>query len=92
MLWFLWCGAGESSKDHLVAWETNCRPKEEDCLGFGNLVLKNLPLLVNGYGVYFWSLMLNGIGLFKAGTMHVRTTWVHLMISSPCMLAHGVHT
>jgi len=42
---FLWSGGIESKRDHLVSWEICCRSKEDERLGIGNMVSKNLSLL-----------------------------------------------
>ncbi|RVW32138.1 putative ribonuclease H protein [Vitis vinifera] len=42
---FLWSGAGEGKKDHLVRWEVVSRPKELGGLGFGKISLRNIALL-----------------------------------------------
>ncbi|RVX02255.1 NAD-dependent malic enzyme 62 kDa isoform, mitochondrial [Vitis vinifera] len=47
---FLWSGAGEGKKDHLVRWEVVSRPKELGGLGFGKISLRNIALL----GKWLW--------------------------------------
>jgi hypothetical protein len=47
---FLWSGVNEGKKDHLVNWESCCKPKAEGGLGLGNLVAKNLALV----GKWLW--------------------------------------
>ncbi|RVW70241.1 hypothetical protein CK203_056213 [Vitis vinifera] len=40
----------EGKRDHLVRWDVVCKPKAIGGLGFGNISLRNLALLGNGYG------------------------------------------
>lgn len=47
---FLWEGCEEEKRDHLLKWETVCRPIEEGGIGLGNVVSKNLSLL----GKWLW--------------------------------------
>ncbi|RVW94050.1 putative ribonuclease H protein [Vitis vinifera] len=47
---FLWSGAGEGKKDHLVRWEVVSRLKELGGLGFGKISLRNIALL----GKWLW--------------------------------------
>ena len=42
---FLWLGAREGKKDHLISWDIVCRPKKFRGLGFGKTVLQNHALL-----------------------------------------------
>ncbi|RVW54308.1 hypothetical protein CK203_068490 [Vitis vinifera] len=42
---FLWSGAGEGEKDHLIIWNVVSRPKELGGLGFGKTSLGNIALL-----------------------------------------------
>ena len=39
---FLWSGAGEGKKDHLIKWDVVSKPKELGGLGFGKTSLRNL--------------------------------------------------
>ncbi|WJZ91182.1 hypothetical protein VitviT2T_010279 [Vitis vinifera] len=41
---FLWSGAGEGKKDHLIRWDVVSRPKELGGLGFGKTSLRNIAL------------------------------------------------
>ncbi|RVW35158.1 Transposon TX1 uncharacterized 149 kDa protein [Vitis vinifera] len=47
---FLWSGAGEGKKDHLIRWDVVSRPKELGGLGFGKTCLRNIALL----GKWLW--------------------------------------
>ena len=47
---FLWSGAGERKKDHLIKWEVVSRPKEMGDLGFGKTSMRNIALL----GKWLW--------------------------------------
>ncbi|RVW28266.1 hypothetical protein CK203_083719 [Vitis vinifera] len=47
---FLWSGAGEGKKDHLIRWEVVSRPKEMGGLGFGKTFMRNIALL----GKWLW--------------------------------------
>ena len=47
---FLWSGAGEGKKDHLIRWDVVCRPKKLGGLGFGKISLRNIALL----GKWLW--------------------------------------
>ena len=42
---FIWSGAGEGKKDHLIRWDVVSRPKELGGLGFGKTSLRNIALL-----------------------------------------------
>ena len=42
---FLWSGAGEGKKDHLIRWDVVSRPKKLGGLGFGKTSLRNIALL-----------------------------------------------
>ena len=42
---FLWLGAMEDKKDHLISWHMVCMPKESKGLCFGKTCLKNFTLL-----------------------------------------------
>ncbi|RVX18326.1 LINE-1 retrotransposable element ORF2 protein [Vitis vinifera] len=42
---FIWFGAGEGKKDHLIRWDVVTRPKELGGLGFGKTSLRNIALL-----------------------------------------------
>ncbi|RVW96808.1 Transposon TX1 uncharacterized 149 kDa protein [Vitis vinifera] len=57
---FLWSGAGEGKKDHLVRWEVVSRPKESGGLGFGKISLRNIALL----GKWLWRLPRERSGLW----------------------------
>lgn len=57
---FLWSGMGEDKRDHLMAWELVCRPKEEEGLGFGNFESKNIALVGKGLWRFPWSPILYG--------------------------------
>ena len=41
---FLWSGAGEGEKDHLIIWDVVSRPKELGGLGFGKTFMRNIAL------------------------------------------------
>ena len=47
---FLWSGAGEGKKDHLLRWEDVCISKEQGSLGLGKIYLRNHALL----GKWLW--------------------------------------
>ncbi|RVW63563.1 putative ribonuclease H protein [Vitis vinifera] len=47
---FLWSGAGEGKKDHLIRWDVVSRPKELGGLGFGKTSLRNIAL----FGKWLW--------------------------------------
>ncbi|RVW69333.1 putative ribonuclease H protein [Vitis vinifera] len=47
---FLWSGAGEGKKDHLIRWEVVSRPREMGGLGFGKTSMRNSALL----GKWLW--------------------------------------
>ena len=47
---FLWSGAGEGKKDHLIRWEVVGRLKELGGLGFGKTFMRNIALL----GKWLW--------------------------------------
>ncbi|KAJ9685197.1 hypothetical protein PVL29_017290 [Vitis rotundifolia] len=47
---FLWFGAGEGKKDHLIRWDVVSRPKELGGLGIGKTSLRNIALL----GKWLW--------------------------------------
>ena len=47
---FLWLGAREGKKDHLLRWEVVCRSKEQGGLGLRKIYLKNRVLL----GKWLW--------------------------------------
>ena len=42
---FLWFGMRDIKRDHLLCWETICKPLDKGRLGFGNLVFKNISLV-----------------------------------------------
>ncbi|RVW16200.1 putative ribonuclease H protein [Vitis vinifera] len=42
---FLWSGAGEGKRDHLIRWEVVSRPREMGGLGFGKTSKRNSALL-----------------------------------------------
>ena len=42
---FLWSGAGEEKKDHLIRWDVVSRPKELGGLDFRKTSLRNIALL-----------------------------------------------
>ncbi|RVW29709.1 putative ribonuclease H protein [Vitis vinifera] len=42
---FLWSGAGEGKRDHLIRWEVVSRPREMGGLGFGKTSMRNSALL-----------------------------------------------
>ncbi|RVW97209.1 Protein-tyrosine sulfotransferase [Vitis vinifera] len=48
---FLWSGAGEGKRDHLIRWEVVSRPREMGGLGFGKTSMRNSALL----GKWLWS-------------------------------------
>ncbi|RVW16749.1 hypothetical protein CK203_076445 [Vitis vinifera] len=54
---FLWSGAREGKKDHLVKWEVVSRPKELGGLGFGKISLRNIALL----GKWLWRFLEKGV-------------------------------
>nr|CAN74795.1 hypothetical protein VITISV_041690 [Vitis vinifera] len=47
---FLWSGAGEGKRDHLIRWEVVSRPREMGGLGFGKTSMRNSALL----GKWLW--------------------------------------
>ncbi|KAJ9687316.1 hypothetical protein PVL29_015988 [Vitis rotundifolia] len=47
---FLWSGAGEGKKDHLIRWDVVSRPKELGGLGFEKTSMRNIALL----GKWLW--------------------------------------
>ncbi|RVW19678.1 Structural maintenance of chromosomes protein 3, partial [Vitis vinifera] len=47
---FLWSGAGERKRDHLIRWEVVSRPREMGGLGFGKTSMRNSALL----GKWLW--------------------------------------
>lgn len=63
---FLWFGTTDRRRDHLVAWGSVCKHREEGCLVLGNLVSKNVALVVNGYRE--WNQSLFSTGSFKIST------------------------
>ena len=42
---FLWLGAGECERDHLISWDLMCKSKVEGEVGFGKISLRNRALL-----------------------------------------------
>ena len=49
---FLWSGALDKNRDHLVSWEVCCRPKKEGTWVSAIWCLKTSPWQLNGYGVF----------------------------------------
>ena len=53
---FLWSGAGEGKKDHLIRWEVVSRLREMGGLGFGKTSMRNSALL----GKWLWRFLEKG--------------------------------
>ena len=47
---FLWSGAKECKRDHLISWNIVCKPKAKGGLGLGKISLRNFTLL----GKWLW--------------------------------------
>ncbi|RVW26926.1 putative ribonuclease H protein [Vitis vinifera] len=57
---FLWSGAGEGKRDHLIRWEVVSRSREMGGLGFGKTSMRNSALL----GKWLWRLPRERSGLW----------------------------
>ncbi|RVW78875.1 LINE-1 retrotransposable element ORF2 protein [Vitis vinifera] len=57
---FLWSGAGEGKRDHLIRWEVVSRPREMGGLGFGKTSMRNSALL----GKWLWTFPRERSGLW----------------------------
>ena len=70
---FLWSGAGEEKKDHLIRWDVVSRPKELGGLGFGKTSLRNIALL----GKWLWRFPRERSGLWHKvfASIYGTPTW-----------------
>ncbi|RVX22450.1 putative ribonuclease H protein [Vitis vinifera] len=74
---FLWSGAREGKKDHLIRWEVVNRPKEMGGLGFGKTSMRNSALL----GKWLWRFPRKMSGLWHKVIARVLP-FVRLVVSN----------